>query len=172
MPFHSDVLKVSSYGPTLWLLDAPVHYQGKHEQFEVPAEFCTDFASVPTICTWLIPRYGVYTRAAVLHDYLCQEAHVGRFNRADADGIFRRCLRELGVSFTRRWLMWAAVRAGGLMSGAGARDWLLVLLIALVALPLLALPVLVICVWALLFWLLELLDRGRPVTKMEPPEYV
>lgn len=33
--------------------------------------------------------------------------------RADADGLFRRVMRELGVSGWRRWTMWAAVRLGG-----------------------------------------------------------
>ena len=34
--------------------------------FEVPAGFDTDFASVPTPFTWLVPRYGLYTKAAIL----------------------------------------------------------------------------------------------------------
>jgi hypothetical protein len=70
----------------------------------------TDFASVPRIFTWLLPRYGLYTRAAILHDHLCELARAGGIARSDADGIFRRANRELGVAFLRRWLMWAAVR--------------------------------------------------------------
>jgi hypothetical protein len=172
MPFLTDELAVRSCGPSWWVLDEDLVYRGREHRFVVPKGFYTDFASVPTLCTWLIPRYGVYTRAAVLHDYLCQEGHVGRFNRRDADGIFRRCLRELGVSWTRRWLMWAAVRVGGFMAGASAKEWLQLLVIAVVALPLIVLPVLVITVWAVLFWLIEVLDRGRQVERFEPPEYV
>ncbi len=172
MPFLTEALAVRSCGPSWWTLDEDLIYLGRQHCFRVPAGFYTDFASVPTLCTWLIPRYGVYTRAAVLHDYLCQEAHVGRFNRRDADGIFRRCLRELGVSWTRRWLMWAAVRAGGWMAGATAKEWLTWLVIAVVALPVMAIPLLVIGAWAVLFWLVEVLDRGRVVEHFEPPEYV
>src|SRR5262249_8024803 len=65
------------------------------------------------IFTWLLPRYGRYTRPAILHDYLCDLARTGAIDRADADGIFRRAMRELGVPFLKRWLMWTAVRAGG-----------------------------------------------------------
>ncbi|WP_458688429.1 DUF1353 domain-containing protein [Nocardia tengchongensis] len=57
---------------------------------------------------------GAYTRAAIVHDYLCGHAPV---DRSDADGIFRRMLRECGVSAPQRWMMWAAVRFGGRMSG-------------------------------------------------------
>jgi Protein of unknown function (DUF1353) len=34
----------------------------------------------------------------------------GRISRIDADGIFRQSMRELGVPFLRRWIMWAAGR--------------------------------------------------------------
>lgn len=38
---------------------------------------------------------GVYTRSAILHDYLLQ---TGVVPVRDADGLFRRSMRELGVS--------------------------------------------------------------------------
>ena len=60
----------------------------------VPTGFRTDFASIPRLVVWLIPRYGLYTRSAILHDYLCKTKVV---DRADADGLFRRSMRELGV---------------------------------------------------------------------------
>src|SRR5438045_305382 len=90
-----------------WSLLRPVIYEGRDQTFEVPVGFVTDFASVPAAFTWLVPRYGVYTKAAVLHDFLCDGALV---SRADADGIFRRSMRELEVSLLRRWVMWSAVR--------------------------------------------------------------
>jgi hypothetical protein len=113
------------------LLEA-LNYQGERDLFKVPAGFVTDFASVPGLFTWLVPRYGRFTKAAILHDFLCDEAKEGRFIRSQADGIFRRVMRELGVGFIRRWVMWAAVRLG---SGWGVFQpnlwqFLLVLLIA------------------------------------------
>ena len=54
-----------------WELMEPLSYRGKHEEWTVPPRFLTDFASVPRVVTWLIPRYGRYTKAAIVHDYLC-----------------------------------------------------------------------------------------------------
>ncbi len=92
-----------------WLLLHALHYQGKVDSFVVPAGFRTDFASVPHALTWLVPRTGKHNRAAVLHDYLTRNPQL--VTRKDADGIFRRVLRELGVPPFRRWLMYYGVRA-------------------------------------------------------------
>jgi hypothetical protein len=90
----------------------------------VPVHKRTDFASVPRAFVWFIPRYGRYTKAAILHDYLCSVAvPAGRIGRIDADGIFRQAMRELGVPFLRRWIMWAAVRLGALTNPAGRKKW-------------------------------------------------
>ncbi|MEO5842938.1 MAG: hypothetical protein ABIQ73_26505 [Acidimicrobiales bacterium] len=61
-------------------------------------------------------------------------------------------MRELGVPFLRRWIMWAAVRWA---SGPG-HQFLLVLLVSIPALAFIAIPGLVITLWLVLFWLLEL----------------
>lgn len=91
-----------------WLLLQPLVYTGKVDTFTVPAGFRTDFASVPHALTWLVPRTGRHNRAAVLHDYLVRTPSL--VSRKDADGIFRRVLRELDVDPVRRWLMYAGVR--------------------------------------------------------------
>ncbi|CAN5747023.1 hypothetical protein BH24ACT4_BH24ACT4_17900 [soil metagenome] len=95
-------------GDTEWELLEPLTYEGRHETFTIPAGSRTDLASVPAPFTWLVPTYGRYTKSAILHDFLWR---TGAVPRADADGIFRRSMRELGVPILRRWLMWAAVRA-------------------------------------------------------------
>lgn len=94
----------------LWKLEAPLIYQGKKERFVVPAGFITDFASVPRILWWIFPPYGEFTKAAVLHDYLYETGQVPRW---DADGLFRRVMRELRTRPTRRWFMWGGVRTLG-----------------------------------------------------------
>lgn len=101
-----------------WTLVESFGYQGKTDRFEVPAGFTTDFASVPRVVVWLLPRYGRWTQAAVLHDFLWHLAGRGDIDKFDADGIFNRALRELEVPFLRRWIMWSAVRWG-----AGPRSW-------------------------------------------------
>lgn len=169
--FVRGSLVVEQLDATFWRLREPVVYQGARETFEVPAGFRTDFASVPRLVVWLLPRYGVYTRAAILHDYLVENAAV---SRADADGLFRRSMRELGVSAPRRWMMWAAVRAASGMAGASASEWLAFLLVAPPALLFVAVPAVTVQVFLVLFWVVELVAwalrrvRGRPSPPPRP----
>ena len=140
-----------------WLLVEPLKYQGNTEPFVVPVDFKTDFASVPAIFQWLIPRTGRYTSAAVLHDYLWRTP--SEASLADADGIFRRAMAELKVPFLRRWLMWAAVRVASLIKSRG-RDWRgfpRVLLLVLVPGSLVIVGGLLVFVLLLGFWTVELI---------------
>jgi hypothetical protein len=77
----------------------------------------------------------------------------------DADGTFRRAMRELRVPFLRRWMMWAAVRWGALTKPGGWRGWWReswrVLLITAVALPILLPPAVVVAVALAVFYVLE-----------------
>ena len=115
MPFDSPPLTVRRASDQLWEVVEPLVYRGRRDTFVVPAGFTTDFASVPRIVVWLIPRFGRYTPAAVLHDWLVTAGLTTRaVTSRDADGLFRRVLRELGVPPVRRWLMWAGVRWGAL----------------------------------------------------------
>jgi hypothetical protein len=152
VPFINGDIVVAQIGDKDWELVEPVEYQGRTETFTVPPGFRTDLASVPRAFVWLLPRYGRYTKAAILHDYLWHNTAELGIPRSDADGLFRRAMRELGVPFLRRWVMWAAVRW---VSGPG-RQLPLVLLVSIPALIFVAIPGLVITVWLFLFWLLEL----------------
>ena len=88
---------------------------------------------------WLIPRFGRYTLAAILHDFLCDGLPSKRFTSRDVDGLFRRVMRELGVPPLRRWLMWCGVRWGALLNPRRRPGWsadaLPVIGLTLVALP-------------------------------------
>ena len=75
-----------------------------------PAGFVMDFASVPRPVWWLLPPWGKYGNAAVIHDWL-YASHL--FARAQADAIFLEAMGVLGVSKWKRWTMYAAVRLGG-----------------------------------------------------------
>jgi len=173
MPFEGDVV-VSPIPPEgrRWTLVEPFRYHGNDETFDVPAGFTTDFASVPRIFVWLLPRYGRWTQAAVLHDYLWSVADDGELSKFDADGLFLRALRELEVPFLRRWIMWAAVRWA-----AGPRTWfergpvpvLKMLAVSIPTLAVVAVPALVILVALLvgavcefvLYGILRLVHRDR-----------
>ena len=70
----------------------------------------TDLASVPGFLLWLVPRYGLHTLAAMVHDQLIKDPPSG--GRVKADTIFRDSLGELKVPWIRRWIIWTAVSLG------------------------------------------------------------
>ena len=108
-----------------WRVLEPITYRGQRDVWTVPAGAGTDFASVPRVFVWLVPSYGKYTAAAILHDHLWREVvPAGTLSRLDADGLFRQAMRQLGVPFAQRWLMWAAVRWNALTHADGRAGWL------------------------------------------------
>src|SRR3954463_4586398 len=124
MPFVPGSLTVSRVDAYGWALVDPLVYQGRWQRFVVPAGFRTDFATVPRVVTWLIPRFGAYTLAAILHDWLCTEGIRSRgVSSREGDGIFRRVMRESGFPVLRRWLMWAGVRWGALTDERRRTGW-------------------------------------------------
>jgi len=162
-----------------WSVLRPFEYQAERERYTVPKGERTDFASVPRPLVWFIPTYGRYTKAAILHDYLCRLVREGKFDRRDADGIFRQAMRSSGVPFLRRWIMWAGVRWGALITSQGRQGWLKdawqVLLITVVVLPILlpaaSVIVLTLLVWHLAEWAiwLPLAAAGRARAKYGKP---
>jgi hypothetical protein len=139
----------------------PFIYRATNEVYTVPAGEETDFASVPRPFVWFIPRYGRYTKAAILHDRLCRLAEDGSFNRRDADGVFRQAMRTLNVPFLRRWIMWVAVRWGAIVTREGRRGWLkdawIVIPLTLVVLPIIGPAALLILVTLLVWFIAELI---------------
>jgi len=136
MAFKSNILRVRSCGDKTWELEEEVVYQGKDELFTIPVGFKTDFASVPGAVQWLIPSYGQYTLAAIVHDQFCDNLNAYHNNPCygehfqaptpnarDTDAIFRRIMRELGVPPLRRWLIWTGVRWGALANPARRKGW-------------------------------------------------
>jgi hypothetical protein len=162
MPFSNDaVVEVQQLDDKNWKLGRALRYDGTRQPFEVPPGMETDFASVPRFFVWLLPRYGRYTKAAILHDRLWRyEAREGRISLRDADGIFRRAMRESDVPFLRRWIMWTAVRWAAAKKGGLTRDWWIelprVLLVTMLVLPIVLPPAVLILVALLAFYLLEL----------------
>jgi hypothetical protein len=183
VPFISGQPLVRQSGDRDWVVEEEIVYRGRTQTFVVEVGFRTDFASVPRIFTWLIPTYGRYTRPAILHDKLCKLARNGDLSRVDADGLFRRSMRELGVAFLRRWLLWAGVRAQSVKDAGPAQLFssvgssLALVAIAAFALVDLLLPTLVILLALALVVLVEWLlypfvalsqrrsDPGAPVNR-------
>jgi hypothetical protein len=187
MGFAEDaVVEVQQIDDKNWRLEQALEYTGMRDRFVAPAGMETDFASVPRFFVWLLPSYGRYTKAAIIHDYLWRTlVGEGSLSWRDADGTFRRAMRELGVPFLRRWMMWSAVRWAALAKRGGLVDWWrdapFVLLVSLVVAPIVLPPALLILVALCVFYLLELilwvpLKRGqmsaRRRPRTEPPKQV
>ncbi|MEV1295209.1 DUF1353 domain-containing protein [Pseudonocardia sp. NPDC049635] len=148
----------STSGP-LWVLNEPLEYDGRWQHFTVPAGFGTDFATIPQVLRWFIDRTGAHTRAAILHDWLVTDGiETGVVTHRDADGIFRRVLRETGTPFVRRWIMWCGVRYGSLWGGRRDgwwRDLPLVAATTVLAAPVVVPPTVLAAAAYTAYWLAE-----------------
>lgn len=99
-----------------------VGYEGSKDKISVPAGFITDFASVPNVFWTLLPAWGKYGKAAVVHDYLyqtCQDTNLNFLRRIfskkrkRADKIFKEAMQVLAVKEWKVFVMYWAVRIGG-----------------------------------------------------------
>lgn len=129
MPFVTGPL-LRYLGLGRFATTGPTVYAGDSDVLTIPGGFETDLASVPRVFWALIPPQGAYEAAAVLHDYLCVDLAAARrtgrrplVSARDTDGLFRRVMREAGVAFVVRWVMWVGVRWGALANPARRAGW-------------------------------------------------
>ena len=105
-------------------LDYHVGYDGSGDVVAVPAGFQTDFASVPSIFWPILSPVGRYSKAAVVHDFLCEQCEKHHYrsdvpglkSRRDADQIFLEAMTILAVKPWKRYVMFSAVRLWGIVS--------------------------------------------------------
>lgn len=92
-----------------------------------PGVFETDFASVPALLTWLVPKTGAHLPAVLLHDGIVGgKDYVATgyppdedpIDRVAADLVLRRAMRDSYIPLIRRWLVWAAVTLGTIWHGS------------------------------------------------------
>ncbi|WP_347060175.1 DUF1353 domain-containing protein [Blastococcus sp. HT6-30] len=69
MPFEVGDVVVRRLDDHRWTVVEPLVYVGTSDRPVVPAGFVTDFATVPRVGVWPVPRFGRYTAAAILHDW-------------------------------------------------------------------------------------------------------
>lgn len=104
--------------------DYYVGYEGSDDVVPVPNGFQTDFASIPRIFWPILPPVGRYSKAAVIHDFLCAECETYNYQynqysirtRQEADEIFLEAMTILEVKPWKRTLMFLAVRLWGMVS--------------------------------------------------------
>lgn len=83
---------------------------GQTEEIHLPVGFIHDFATIPKIFHSIIGPRGKFSKAAVIHDF-CYRTKWR--TRAESDNLFLECMVYLGVRWTRRNIMYGAVRSFG-----------------------------------------------------------
>jgi len=93
-----------------WKLVKDFTQQTSQGEITVPKDSRTDLASVPRMFWMLIPPFGRYSQAAVVHDHLY---HTG-YDKYKADKIFYELMLRYG---TYKWkakiMYWAVFIFGG-----------------------------------------------------------
>lgn len=90
--------------------------EGADTFVNVPAGYLTDGASVPRMFWDLLPPWGVYGQAAVVHDILCETLSVTKdgvatpITRAKCDSIFKEAMIAAGTPAWKYNVMYIAVR--------------------------------------------------------------
>ncbi|EFF0758050.1 DUF1353 domain-containing protein [Escherichia coli] len=97
----------------LWRVHEPFDFylsDDNSDVIEVPAGFITDLATVPRVFWVILPPDGRYAKAAIIHDYMYDNA---LRTRREADQIFLDGMKVLGVPCWKRMIMYGAVRLFG-----------------------------------------------------------
>jgi hypothetical protein len=126
VPFRTPLSVRHEVGEDWRLLD-PLVFEGRDDYFVMRKGFRTDFASIPRPVRWLFDTAGTNSEPGVLHDAVWRESKRDdgkppRVDPWDADGLFRRALRESGATAMTRSLMWIAVRAAAIAAGRFGRS--------------------------------------------------
>lgn len=116
--FHTPLVLSPSDSGQEWTLDSAFSYDSSVGTLTVPAGFVTDFASVPRLFWNILPPFGRYGKAAIVHDYLYRTP--GYVSRPVADALFLEAMKVLGVGRLIRYTMYLAVRAFGAGAYKGA----------------------------------------------------
>ena len=102
---HLDLLSDKDYA-----LLSPLEFKSTYGYIIVPKGFVTDFASVPRIPFVYLIFANRGKKAAVVHDYLYR---TGWRTRYKADNVYMEALKDCGIEWYYRSLMYLAVRLRG-----------------------------------------------------------
>lgn len=80
------------------------------DEITVPAGFVTDLTSVRRLLWPILPPYGRYLTAAIVHDYAYENALL---TKPDVDRIFNKNMLISGVPRWKRIVMYWAVKRFG-----------------------------------------------------------
>lgn len=109
--FLTDPILIGMDDGVHWTLDNNLVYKPHaSDQIVVPMGFVTDFASIPRMFWTILPKWGRYGRAAIVHDYLYT---VQKTTREFADGILLEAMTDSGVGWVTRHTIFRHVRWWG-----------------------------------------------------------
>lgn len=131
MSSFTKPLRVEALNEREWKLLEEFEYYigelGSSKVVKIPAGYVTDFATIPQIFWSIIPPWGKYGKAAVVHDFLCSDGYFlniegGKEKRVDvsrleADNIFLEAMTVLDVDDVTKYAMYGAVRAFAIATG-------------------------------------------------------
>jgi len=123
MSRFTDALVVTPLADgTTWVIVRPFGYdvgrKGSDDRIDVRVGFMTDFASIPRLFWIVLPKWGKYGNAAVVHDWLYWTQ---RRSRPSSDRILREGMEVLAVPGWQRLVIYWAVRAFGWLAWARNR---------------------------------------------------
>lgn len=109
---YRSKLIVEADGGLPYTLFAPLVYDSAHlnRTVIVPTGFRTDLASIPRVLWSILPPFGSYSDAAVVHDFLYQ---FNGIDRHDADQVLNEAMEVCQVGRWKRWTIYSGVVLGG-----------------------------------------------------------
>ena len=97
-----------------WTVLSPLTYTTNDNiKITAPKGFNTNFASTPRIFWSLVPPWGKYGKAVILHDYLY---YSGLYSKKNADLIFLEAMETLNVVKWKRYAMYYSVKNFGFIA--------------------------------------------------------
>lgn len=122
MPFLTEPV-MKPYDSNKWRMVEDFDYVTQGGDFiRIPHGFIHDLASIPRGFNLFFRKHGDHTRAAILHDWCYhtkgQITPKIKLTRLQSDELFLMAMKECGVGYFKRCMMYYAVRVGGFLSWA------------------------------------------------------
>lgn len=120
-----DNLASGLLGKEYWRITNEVKVTlGEGRHVTIPAGYLSDGASVPKVFWSIIPPWGAYGDAVVLHDLLCEylsvveNGRIVKISRAECDAYFNDAMKCLKVPTFQRRIIYAGVSTYRVLSGS------------------------------------------------------
>lgn len=113
MGHFTEEIAIEPAGGKLWKVTRAFAYiTDQSERIDIPIGFVFDGASIPKVAWFFIghPLDQEYLAPSAIHDNLYRTQE---FSRSKTDYIFKQAMRDNGVSYLKRTVMWSFCRTFG-----------------------------------------------------------